>query len=552
MAGQSGGTPIFILREGSQRTAGRDAQRSNIMAAKTVAGAVRTTLGPMGMDKMLVDTMGDVVITNDGVTILKEMDIEHPAAKMMVEIAKTQDAEVGDGTTTAVVVAGELLKQAEALLDQEIHPTVIASGYRDATDKAVEILKSMAVKVTTKDDDLLRKIAITAMTGKGSQSARDELAVIAVEAVKSVVDEDGTVDTDNITVEKKVGGGITDSQLVGGVVVDKERLHPNMPKSVTDAKIALINAAVEIEKTEVDAKIQITSPDQLQAFLDQEEVMLKDMVENIVKTGANVVFAQKGIDDLAQHFLAKAGIYTVRRVKKSDMEKLARATGARVATSIHELTKDDLGKAGLVEERKIGDDKMTFVEQCTNPKSVSIILRGGTEHVVDELERAMNDALRVVGVVVEDKMLVPGGGAPEVELALRLRAYASTVGGREQLAIEAFADAMEIIPKTLAENAGLDQIDSLVALRSAHEKGMKSAGLDMDTGKPVDMLKLGVVEPLRVKTQAIQSAAEAAVMILRIDDVIASKSGGPGGMPGAGGMGGPGGMPGGMGGGDFE
>jgi thermosome len=552
MAGQSGGTPIFILREGSQRTAGRDAQRSNIMAAKTVAGAVRTTLGPMGMDKMLVDTMGDVVITNDGVTILKEMDIEHPAAKMMVEIAKTQDAEVGDGTTTAVVVAGELLKQAEALLDQEIHPTVIASGYRDATDKAVEILKSMAVKVTTKDDDLLWKIAITAMTGKGSQSARDELAVIAVEAVKSVVDEDGTVDTDNITVEKKVGGGITDSQLVGGVVVDKERLHPNMPKKVTDAKIALINAAVEIEKTEVDAKIQITSPDQLQAFLDQEEVMLKDMVENIVKTGANVVFAQKGIDDLAQHFLAKAGIYTVRRVKKSDMEKLARATGARVATSIHELTKDDLGKAGLVEERKIGDDKMTFVEQCTNPKSVSIILRGGTEHVVDELERAMNDAIRVVGVVVEDKMLVPGGGAPEVELALRLRAYASTVGGREQLAIEAFADAMEIIPKTLAENAGLDQIDSLVALRSAHEKGMKSAGLDMDTGKPVDMLKLGVVEPLRVKTQAIQSAAEAAVMILRIDDVIASKSGGPGGMPGAGGMGGPGGMPGGMGGGDFE
>jgi thermosome len=549
MAGQFGGTPIYILREGSQRTAGRDAQKSNIMAAQAVAGAVRTTLGPKGMDKMLVDTMGDVVITNDGVTILKEMDIEHPAAKMMVEIAKTQDQEVGDGTTTAVVVAGELLKQAEALLEQEIHPTVIASGYRDATDKAIEILKSMAVKVTTKDDELLRKIAITAMTGKGSQSARDELAVIAVEAIKSVVDEDGTVDTDNITVEKKVGGGITDSQLVSGVVVDKERLHPNMPKSVTDAKIGLLNAAVEIEKTEVDAKIQITSPDQLQAFLDQEEVMIKGMVDKIVASGANVLFVQKGIDDLAQHFLAKAGIYTIRRVKKSDMEKLARATGARVVTSIHELTKDDLGKAGLVEERKIGDDKMTFVEQCTNPKSVSIILRGGTEHVVDELERAMNDALRVVGVAVEDKMLVPGGGAPEVELALKLRAYASTVGGREQLAIESFADAMEIIPKTLAENAGLDQIDSLVSLRSAHEKGMKSAGLDMDTGKPVDMLKLGVVEPLRVKTQAIQSAAEAAVMIIRIDDVIASKSGGPGGMPGAGG---PGGMPGGMGGEDFD
>ncbi len=549
MAGQFSGTPIYILREGSQRTAGRDAQKSNIMAAKAVAGAVRTTLGPKGMDKMLVDTMGDVVITNDGVTILKEMDIEHPAAKMMVEIAKTQDAEVGDGTTTAVVLAGELLKQAEELLEQEIHPTVIAAGYRAAADKSMEILKALAVSVSVKDEDLLRKIAVTAMTGKGSQSARDELALIAVKAVKSVVDEDGTVDTDNITVEKKVGGSITDSQLIGGVVIDKDRLHPNMPKKVTGARIALLNAAVEIEKTEVDAKIQITSPDQLQAFLDQEETMLKDMVDKIAASGANVLFVQKGIDDLAQHFLAKAGIYTVRRVKKSDMEKLARATSGRVINSIHELTKDDLGKAGLVEERKVSDEKMTFVEQCENPKSVSIILRGGTEHVVDELDRAMEDALRVVGVAVEDKLLVPGGGAPEVELALRLRAYASTVGGREQLAIESFADAMEIIPKTLAENAGLDQIDTLVSLRSQHEKGMKTAGLDMDTGKPVDMLKLGVVEPLRVKTQAINSAAEAAVMILRIDDVIASKSGGPG---GAGGMGGPGGMPGGMGGEDFE
>ena len=547
MAGQFSGTPIYILREGSQRTAGRDAQRSNIMAAKAVAGAVRTTLGPKGMDKMLVDTMGDVVITNDGVTILKEMDIEHPAAKMMVEIAKTQDQEVGDGTTTAVVLAGELLKQAEGLLEQEIHPTVIAAGYRAAADKSLEILKTLAVSVSVKDEDLLRKIAITAMTGKGSQSARDELAVMSVEAVKAVVDEDGSVDTDNITVEKKVGGGITDSMLVSGVVIDKDRLHPNMPKKVTNARIVLLNAAVEIEKTEVDAKIQITSPDQLQAFLDQEEAMLRDMVDKIAASGANVLFVQKGIDDLAQHFLAKAGIYTVRRIKKSDMEKLARATGGRIITSIHEMSKDDLGKAGLVEERKVSDEKMTFVEECDNPKSVSIILRGGTEHVVDELDRAMEDALRVVGVAVEDKMLVPGGGAPEVELALRLRAYASTVGGREQLAIESFADAMEIIPKTLAENAGLDQIDTLVALRSAHEKGVKSAGLDMDTGKPVDMLKLGVVEPLRVKTQAINSAAEAAVMILRIDDVIASKSGGPGGMPG-----GAGGMPDGMGGEDFE
>jgi thermosome len=547
LAGQFNGSPIYILREGSQRTAGREAQRSNIMAAKAVAGAVRTTLGPKGMDKMLVDTMGDVVITNDGVTILKEMDIEHPAAKMMVEIAKTQDTEVGDGTTTAVVLAGELLKQAEELLEQEIHPTVIAAGYRAAAEKSMEILQTLAVKVTVKDEDLLRKIAITAMTGKGSQAARDDLAIIAVNAIKAVVDEDGSVDTDNITVEKKVGGSIGDSVLISGVVIDKDRLHPSMPKKVTNAKIALLNAAVEIEKTEVDAKIQITSPDQLQAFLDQEETMLKGMVDKIAASGANVLFVQKGIDDLAQHYLAKAGIYTVRRVKKSDMEKLARATGARVVTSIHEISKEDLGKAGLVEERKVSDEKMTFVEECHNPKSVSIILRGGTEHVVDELDRAMEDALRVVGVAVEDKLLVAGGGAPEVELALRLRAYASTVGGREQLAIESFADAMEIIPKTLAENAGLDQIDTLVSLRSQHEKGVKTAGLDMDTGKPVDMLKLGVVEPLRVKTQAINSAAEAAVMILRIDDVIASKSGGPG---GAGGM--PGGMPGGMGGEDFE
>ncbi len=547
MAGQFNGSPIYILREGSQRTAGREAQRSNIMAAKAVAGAVRTTLGPKGLDKMLVDTMGDVVITNDGVTILKEMDIEHPAAKMMVEIAKTQDTEVGDGTTTAVVLAGELLKQAEELLEQEIHPTVIAAGYRAAAEKSMEILQTLAVKVTVKDEDLLRKIAITAMTGKGSQAARDDLATIAVNAIKAVVDEDGSVDTDNITVEKKVGGSIGDSVLISGVVIDKDRLHPSMPKKVIDAKIALLNAAVEIEKTEVDAKIQITSPDQLQAFLDQEETMLKGMVDKIAASGANVLFVQKGIDDLAQHYLAKAGIYTVRRVKKSDMEKLARATGARVVTSIHEISNEDLGKAGLVEERKVSDEKMTFVEECHNPKSVSIILRGGTEHVVDELDRAMEDALRVVGVAVEDKMLVAGGGAPEVELALRLRAYASTVGGREQLAIESFADAMEIIPKTLAENAGLDQIDTLVSLRSQHEKGVKTAGIDMDTGKPVDMLKLGVVEPLRVKTQAINSAAEAAVMILRIDDVIASKSGGPG---GAGGM--PGGMPGGMGGEDFE
>jgi thermosome len=534
-----GGTPVLILREGSQRTAGREAQKSNIMAAKAVATAVRTTLGPKGMDKMLVDTLGDVVITNDGVTILKEMDIEHPAAKMMVEIAKTQDDEVGDGTTTAVVLAGELLKKAEELLDQEIHPTVIAAGYRAAAEKAMVIMKDMAIKVSPDDDELLKKIAITAMTGKGSGVARTELAELSVKAVKAIVDEDGTVDVDNITVEKKVGGGITDSQLVYGMVIDKERLHPNMPKKVKDAKIALLNTAIEIEKTEVDAKIEITSPDQLQAFLDQEETMLKDMVNKIVSTGANVVFCQKGIDDLAQHFLAKAGVYTIRRIKKSDMEKLARATGGRIVTSIHDLAESELGRAGLVEEKKIAGDDMTFVVECENPKSVSIILRGGTEHVVDELDRAMEDALRVVGVSLEDTLLMPGGGAPEIELALRLREYAATVGGREQLAIEAFAEALEIIPKTLAENAGFDQIDALVALRSSHEKGVKTAGLDMETGKPSDMQEKGVVEPMRVKTQAINSAAESAVMILRIDDVIASKSGGEGGMPG--------GMPGGMG-----
>jgi len=539
-----GGQPILILREGSQRTEGREAQKSNIMAAKAVASAVRTTLGPKGMDKMLVDTLGDVVITNDGVTILKEMDIEHPAAKMMVEIAKTQDDEVGDGTTSAVVLAGELLKKSEELLDQEIHPTIIAAGYRAAADKAIGILKDMAVKVSANDDAMLKKIAVTAMMGKGSGTARDDLADLTVKAVKAIVDEDESVDVDNITVEKKVGGGITDSQLVYGMVIDKDRLHPNMPKKVKDAKIALLNTPIEIEKTEVDAKIEITSPDQLQAFLDQEETMLKGMVDKITSTGVSVVFCQKGIDDLAQHFLAKAGVYTIRRIKKSDMEKLARATGGRIVTSIQDLSEDQLGNAGLVEERKIANDSMTFVEECNNPKSVSIILRGGTEHVVDELERAMEDALRVVGVALEDGLLVPGGGAPEIELALRLREYAATIGGREQLAIEAFAEAIEVIPKTLAENAGFDQIDTLVALRSSHEKGEKAAGLDMESGQPVNMLDKDVVEPLRVKTQAINSAAESAVMVLRIDDVIASKSGGAPDMGDMGGMGGMGGMPG--------
>ncbi|HMK46459.1 MAG TPA: thermosome subunit alpha [Methanocella sp.] len=540
---QQSNQPIIILKEGSTRTRGRDAQGMNLMAARAVAEAVRTTLGPKGMDKMLVDSMGDVVITNDGVTILKEMDIEHPAAKMIVEIAKTQDDEVGDGTTTAVVLAGELLKKSEALLDQDVHPTVIASGYRQAAAKAREILNSLALDVSIKDDTLLREFAVTAMTGKGAEAVGEKLADLCVRAVKAVVDENGKVDVEDIKVEKKVGGTIGDSELIEGIVVDKERIHPNMPKIVKNAKIALLDTPLEIEKTEIDAKIEITSPDQLQSFLDQEEKMLKDMVTKIQKTGANVVFCQKGVDDLVQHYLAKAGIMAARRVKESDLKKLAKSTGARVNTSIDELTKEDLGAAGTVEERKIGDESMIFVEKCKNPKAVSMILRGGTEHVVDELERAVHDALRVVGVVVEDKKYVVGGGACEVELALRLKEFASTIGGREQLAIEAFAEAMEVIPRTLAENAGLDPIDTLVSLRSKHEgKGaMKTAGINVFTGEAVDMKKEKVVEPLRVKTQAVSGASEAAVMILRIDDVIAASKlsggkGGPGGM-GPGGMG---------------
>ena len=543
MAQQQTGQPIIILKEGSTRTRGRDAQGMNLMAARAVAEAVRTTLGPKGMDKMLVDSLGDVVITNDGVTILKEMDIEHPAAKMIVEIAKTQDDEVGDGTTTAVVLAGELLKKSEGLLDQDVHPTVIASGYRQAAAKAREILNNLAFNVSLKDDELLREFAVTAMSGKGAEAVSDKLSSLCVKAVKAVVDENGKVDVEDIKVEKKVGGTIGDSELIEGIVIDKERIHPNMPKTVKDAKIALLDCPLEIEKTEIDAKIEITSPDQLQSFLDQEEKMLKDMVDKIKKVGASVVFCQKGVDDLVQHYLAKAGIMAARRVKESDLKKLAKSTGARVSTSVDELTKADLGSAGLVEERKIGDENMIFVEKCKDPKAVSMILRGGTEHVVDELERAVHDALRVVGVVVEDKKYVVGGGACEVELALRLKEFAATVGGREQLAIEAFAEAMEVIPRTLAENAGLDPIDTLVSLRSKHEgkNAMKTAGINVFTGEAVDMKKEKVVEPLRVKTQAVSGASEAAIMILRIDDVIAASKlsggkGGPGGM-GPGGMG---------------
>lgn len=552
MAAQLGGQPIFILREGTERSRGKEAQSNNIMAAKAVANAVRTTLGPKGMDKMLVDSLGDVVITNDGVTILREMDIEHPAAKMMVEVAKTQDDEVGDGTTTAAVLAGELLKVAEDLIEQDVHSTIIASGYRLAAEKTVEILKTIEISVNENDEEMLEKIAITAMTGKGAESSKDKLAKLVVKAVKQVVEEEAgkkVVDINNIKVEKKVGGSIEDSELIEGMVIDKERVHPNMPKLVKGAKIALISEAVEFKKTEVDAEISITSPDQLQLFLDQEEKMLKDMVDKIITSGANVVVCQKGIDDMAQHYLSKAGILAIRRVKKSDIEKLSRACGAAVISNVDEISESDIGMADLAEEKKIGVDNMLYITGCDNPKAVSLVIRGGTEHVVDSLERALEDALRVVGVAIEDEKLVAGGGSPEVELSLRLREYAATLKGREQLAASKFADALEVIPRTLAENAGLDPIDMLVELRSQHEKGNKNAGLDVYTGTVIDMLKNGVVEPLRVKTQAIASATESAVMILRIDDVIASSGGGepgmpPGGMP-PGGMP-PGGMPPGM------
>jgi thermosome len=547
MAAQLGGQPIFILREGTERSRGKEAQSNNIMAAKAVANAVRTTLGPKGMDKMLVDSLGDVVITNDGVTILREMDIEHPAAKMMVEVAKTQDDEVGDGTTTAAVLAGELLKVAEDLLEQDVHSTIIASGYRLAAEKTAEILKTIEISVNENDEEMLEKIAITAMTGKGAESSKDKLAKLVVKAVKQVVEEEAgkkVVDINNIKVEKKVGGSIEDSELIEGMVIDKERVHPNMPKLVKGAKIALISEAVEFKKTEVDAEISITSPDQLQLFLDQEEKMLKDMVDKIIASGANVVVCQKGIDDMAQHYLSKAGILAIRRVKKSDIEKLSRACGAAVISNIDEISESDIGMADLAEEKKIGVDNMLYITGCDNPKAVSLVIRGGTEHVVDSLERALEDALRVVGVVIEDEKLVAGGGSPEVELSLRLREYAATLKGREQLAASKFADALEVIPRTLAENAGLDPIDMLVELRSQHEKGNKNAGLDVYTGTVIDMLENGVVEPLRVKTQAIDSATESAVMILRIDDVIASSGGGEPGMP-PGGMP-PGGMPPGM------
>ena len=514
-----GGQPIFILPEGTNRSVGRDAQRNNILAGKVLAETVRTTLGPKGMDKMLVDGLGDIVVTNDGVTILKEMDIEHPAAKMLVEVAKTQEDEVGDGTTTAVIIAGELLKKSESLLDQDIHPTIIAMGYRQAAEKAQEILDDIAIDSV--DEETLVKVAMTAMTGKGTEAAREPLAQLIVDAVQKVA-EDGVVDTDNIKIEKKDGAVVEDSTLVEGVIVDKERVHPGMPSEVKDAKIALVNSPLEVKETEVDAEIRITDPAQMQAFIEQEEKMVKDMVDKVAESGANVLFAQKGIDDLAQHYLSKAGILAVRRVKKSDIEKLARATGANVVTNLEDLTADDLGEAGIVEERKVSGEEMIFVEECSVAKSVTLFVRGSTKHIVDEIVRAIEDAIGVVAATVEDDKVVAGGGAPEIAMAKKLKDYADSISGREQLAVNAFAEALEIVPKTLAENAGLDSIDSLVDLRAAHENSAVM-GLDVFTGKVADMKEAGVIEPKRVKKQDIQSASEAAEMIIRIYDIIASR-----------------------------
>ncbi|MBD3314063.1 thermosome subunit [Candidatus Woesearchaeota archaeon] len=537
--------PIFILPEGTQRTTGKNAQRNNIMAAKMVAETVRTTLGPKGMDKMIVDSLGDVIVTNDGVTILNEMNIEHPSAKMIVEVAKTQEDEVGDGTTTAVVIAGELLKKAEELLDQEIHPTVVAKGYRIAAEKSQTILRNLSADVTKNDTDTLKKLAMTAMTGKGAEAAKEKLADLTVKAVNSIMDNEGEkiyIDREDIKLEKKVGGSVEDSEFVEGIVLDKEKVHTGMPRSVKEAKIALIDSALEIKNTEIDAKIQITDPNQMQAFIDMEEKMLREMVEKISKSGANTIFCQKGIDDLAQHFLSKKGIYAARRVKKSDMEALARATGGKIVSNLDDLSSDDLGKSGIVEEKKVGDEDMTYVQNCRNAKSVTILIRGGTEHVVDEVKRAMEDAVGDVASALVSGKVVAGAGAPEIELARNLRLFSDSLSGREQLAVRAFAEAVEIIPRTLAENSGLDPIDIMTELKAKHDKGDKWAGVDVFTGKVIDSWKTGVIEPLKIKTQAISSAAEVAMMILRIDDVIAGSSDrGGGGMP-------PGGMPPGMGG----
>ncbi|MDP3780241.1 MAG: thermosome subunit beta [Nitrosopumilaceae archaeon] len=554
-----GTMPVILLKEGATETKGREAQRNNIAAAKIIAEIVHTSLGPRGMDKMLVDDLGDVTITNDGATILKEIDVQHPAAKMLVEISKTTDNEVGDGTTSVVVLAGALLESAESLINQDVHPTIIVDGYRKAAKKAKQLLQEIADTVSPNDKTLLQKIAKTAMQTKLVRKDSSHLADIVVQAVLAVAEKDGEtyhVDEDDIKVEKKAGKSIKDSLIIEGIVLDKEVVHAGMPKKASEAKIALVNTALEINKTETDAKINISNPQQLKTFLDEENRMLKTMVDKIVASGATVLICQKGVDDMVQHYLAKAGILTVRRVKESDMTKLAKATGARITTNLDDLFEKDLGTAQLVEERKIEEDRWVFVEGCRHPKSVSLLLRGGSQRVVDEVERSVHDSIMVVKDVMEMPSIVAGGGAPETYTATKLRTWSKTLEGREQLAAEKFAEALESIPLTLAENAGMDPIDTLTNLRSKQLKGEKWIGVDVMKAKVANMKSSDIIEPLVVKQQIISAATEAACMILRIDDVIAtSKTAGPphggeggmppGGMPGMGmgGMGGMGGMP---------
>jgi thermosome len=541
--GSAGGVPVLILKEGATQTKGRDAQKNNITAAKLIAEVVASSLGPRGMDKMLVDSLGDVTITNDGATILKEIDVQHPAAKMMVEISKATDNEVGDGTTSVVVLAGALIEKAEELISKDVHPTIIVDGYRKSAIKAIEILSNLAQKIDGGDKSQLIRIARTSMQTKLVSKESNELAEIVVNAALQVsekFDSQYKVDIEDVKVEKKAGGSLKDTKLIKGIVLDKEVVHGGMPKRVEKAKIALINSALEIEKTEFDAKINISSPDQMKMFLEEENKMLMTMVDKITKSGANVVICQKGIDDIAQHYMAKANILAVRRVKESDMTKLSRATGAHIVSNLDDLSSKELGLADLVEERKVETDKWVFVEGCRHPKSVTILIRGGSQRVVDEAERSIHDALMVSKDVLERPAIVAGGGSPESYTAGKLREWSNSLSGREQLAAEKFAESLEVIPLRLAENAGMDPIDTLTELRSKQLKGSKWSGIDVRNGKVTDMSKLDIVEPLSVKEQIIKSATEVASMILRIDDVIASsKSGGP---PGGGGM-----PPGGMG-----
>lgn len=521
--------PIVLMPEDIQRLMGKDAQRNNIWAAKMIADIVKTTLGPKGMDKMLVSPTNDIIVTNDGVTILKEMQIEHPAAKMMVEIAKTQEIEVGDGTTTAVMIAGKLLENAEKLLDKKIHPTVITKGYRMASEKSREILNEIALRVTSQDEDVLKQVAMTAMTGKGAEDAKEKFADIIVKAVKQIEDN-GKIDMSDIKIEKAKGNGIDDTEMISGIVFDKEKLSHDMPSQVRNAKIALIDFPLEIKNPEIDTKISISTPEQLHGFLMQEEKEIKNMIEKVRNSGANVIFCQKGIDDFAQYLLSKSRIYACRRVSRSDMEKLSKATGAKIVSNLNELTNAELGFADLVEEVKHGEESFTYVRGCSNPKALTILIHGGTGHVIDEIERAIKDGLGDVVCSLKSGLVVPGGGAVEIELARRLREFSQGLRGREQLAVEEFASALEFIPTTLAENAGLDPIEILTELKSKHDSGEKNAGINLFNNRVENVLQSKIIEPLKIKTQAINSATDVAVMILRIDDVIAS-SGKSSGMP---------------------